>query len=509
MPAVISYSSIAGWNGGASSIEPLEGDGYFSFNVSPNPAAVVVGLVAHDESVLPSEVTHGFYVHGDVVEVMESGAVIATAPTAHATDKRLVIARGNGVVTYQYDGWSHTSEVASFGAQYLDVSIYASGDFVDNPQRGGVGYGGVVLPPLAFLGGDVSAWSQGGIKLPRLEMRGSGLVGTAGGGGVVLPNLLMRGANHDGAEGGVTLPQLSLYGTGGYPAPQLQYGAMAIPPLVFGGSGLAGTVGSGGITLPRLLQRGANHDDGQGGVTLPQLRLLGLARPVLDYGLASSTLALAARAYGHAPLTAKVESTLQLSDAVSLSVIVDGVVYDTLSLSDQAFGYQLLTAVAQSTLLLGDSAGSAAALQHAVNVLTGAITTYSGFDFNSFALADNGAYAARSDGLYRMRAGDDDGAPISVAIDFGSTDYDTTKAKTVESVFFGLSTDGDVLATLRCDGVDRSYRLTRRGDLMRATAAKGVSGRRWNLTLEVAEATEFELDAVEHVVSVAARRSTR
>ncbi|MNG21487.1 hypothetical protein D3C84_1058580 [compost metagenome] len=72
-----------------------------------------------------------------------------------------------------------------------------------------------------------------------------------------------------------------------------------------------------------------------------------------------------------------------------------------------------------------------------------------------------------------------------------------------------MTTDGDALVTLRCDGVDRRYRVLSRGAVSRATAAKGVSGRTWGLVLEVADATEFELDAVEHIVSVAARRGIR
>lgn len=510
VPAAISYSTIAGWNGGGRSIEALAADGYFSFTVSPNPAAVVVGLADAEATESPGEVRHGFYVHGSTVEVMESGVVVATAPSAHATAKRLTITRSGSQVVYRYDGWTYTSEVASFGEQYLGAAIYASGDFVDNPERGMAGSGGVILPAIACIGGNVSEWAQGGIKLPRLVVHGNGLNGTVGSGGVVLPALQVRGANHDGAGGGVVLPRLTLEGMGGYPTVQLLYGAVAIPPLAFGGNGLNGTVGSGGVTLPRLLLRGTNHDGGQGGVTLPRLQLLGIARPVLDYGLASSTLLLASGARGFAPLTATARSTLQLSDALVLSVIVDGVVHDSLALSDRAIGYQLLTAVVQSTLLLGDSAGpGAAALQYAVNVLTGALTTYSGFDFNAFALAGDACYAARSDGVYRLRPGDDDGQPIRVAIDFGVTDYGSIRGKTVEGLFFGLSTDGEVLAALTCDGVERRYRVTSRGPVSRANPGKGTSGRQWGLVLEVADATEFELDAVEHIVNGAGRRGTR
>jgi hypothetical protein len=39
--------------------------------------------------------------------------------------------------------------------------------------------------------------------------------------------------------------------------------------------------------------------------------------------------------------------------------------------------------------------------------------------------------------------------------------------------------------------------------------AKGVTGRRWSLSLEVVDATEFELDLVEIMVGINTRRWTR
>ncbi|MNF00020.1 hypothetical protein D3C80_1987760 [compost metagenome] len=76
-------------------------------------------------------------------------------------------------------------------------------------------------------------------------------------------------------------------------------------------------------------------------------------------------------------------------------------------------------------------------------------------------------------------------------------------------MYLGLDTDGEAVVTLRNDGVDRAYRVIPRGPLMRADAARGVTGRQWNLTLEVVDATELTLDGVEQLVAVATRRWTR
>jgi len=43
---------------------------------------------------------------------------------------------------------------------------------------------------------------------------------------------------------------------------------------------------------------------------------------------------------------------------------------------------------------------------------------------------------------------------------------------------------------------------------MRAKPAKGVNARLWNVSLEIVDATEFELDLVEIQVGVSSRRWT-
>src|SRR3990167_4499295 len=73
VPATTTYTSINGWNGGARSIAQLDGDGYFEFQVRDVPAGIVIGLSLGDTSTLPNEPTHALYLHGTVLDVMESG----------------------------------------------------------------------------------------------------------------------------------------------------------------------------------------------------------------------------------------------------------------------------------------------------------------------------------------------------------------------------------------------------------------------------------------------------
>lgn len=516
--ASVTYTAINGWNGGGRSIDPLTGDGAFRFQVSSVPSAVVVGLSGADTSTLPNEPSHAFYVHGTTVEVLESGVSVATSANPHAYATPLAISRSAGTVTYLHGNWSYTSAVASVGDQHLDAAIYASGDYVDNPELlaplalNGRAVG--TLPPLfgVSLGEGVTSYSRAAGILPALFGGSAGLTGEVGGVTASLPLLLARASDYpySAAEGG--LPLLSAYGDGGFPQVSLITAVGALPPLATWGYGYTGEVGSASGSLPLIAAQGSDRAGyGAASGSLPLLWGMGLAladtgdnRADNSYLAAGDFYTSARRPSGYA------QSALTVQDSYTLSMLVDGTVFDSLALSDSTSAYRLLTALAQSGLLLGtDSSTGNVAAQYAVNVLSNALTTYDGFDFLQFARTDTAVYAVRSDGLYRLRPGDDNGSPISVYVDFGETEFGSVKAKTVEQVFLGLSTDGDVLVTLRSDDGERTYRAIQRGPLLRVNAARGVTARRWNLTLEVVDATELELDTVEQLIAVSTRRWTR
>lgn len=518
-PGTVTYSSVTGWDAGGRSIAPLIGDGGFRFEVSQGAIGAVVGLVAEDYSQLPNEATHAFYVHGNTVEVMESGTVVATAPTPHDAAKPLLITRAGSRVFYLYDGWVHASEAPiTADPVYLDAALYASGDYIDNPALlAGAQYGSGALsgslPALEAFATDASSYGYLRGKLAPLLAQINGTTHASGTLYGVLPPL--AGMLVDRGGYGQLLGALpALLGDlhGGFPETTIGSLVGVLPPLsgyLRGYTGGNGTLYGVLPSLAGMLTNRAGYGELRG--ELPAMRAFMLTLPPVDYGRADNSILIVGDLFiATARQSARAMSALQLSDTWVFTITLSDTVFEALALSSDATAYRVLTALAQSGLLLGgDSGASAAAVQYAVNVLTGALTTYSGFDFGGFALAGDAVYACRPDGLYRLRPGDDDGSPIAVSVDFGTTDYGSVKAKTVQDVFLGLTTDGEVIVTLRSDGTERSYRATARGPMMRATAARGAMGRRWNLALEVADATEFELDTVEHVVGVAARRQIR
>ncbi|MNN47597.1 hypothetical protein D3C81_1620250 [compost metagenome] len=141
-----------------------------------------------------------------------------------------------------------------------------------------------------------------------------------------------------------------------------------------------------------------------------------------------------------------------------------------------------------------------------MNVLTRALSQYQGFAFDAFANVNQLLYACRSDGVYLVRPGDDNGDAIDAFVDFGATDFGLTTVKGLDAVYLGATTDGQLFVRLRNETSDRLYRVKQRGPIMRSDPAKGASGRIWNIALEVAAATDFELDLIEVLATPTGRR---
>lgn len=523
VPPTVTYTSINGWNGGARSVDQLNGDGYVEFQVNSAPAGVVVGLADRDSTTLPSEQTHGLYIHGAVVDVIESGAVVHTASISHTYDNVYRIARQGLTVTYSSGAWSYTSAVQSAGAKFVDVSIYASGDYVDNPDIVATQATGSAVGALRALTGYgyEGAYAEAYGSLPALTGQAQSVFVTSAAGSLLPLQGVGSNFPYDYATG--VMPRLTGVADGGYPDVSLIYGVGTLPLMVGGGLGFTGEVGTVEATLGAL---GGWASEG------PYAEAFGTLAPLQGYADSGwpipnekfvSEALLAGDFYIPSNVAAaSIMDSLELTDELTYVLLVEDAIYDALLLSDSMTVEQAMEALIQESLLLGnDLSGvlrielpggviAGEPLQYAVNVLTGAITTYSGFGFTSFARSGQDLYGCKGDSVYRVRRGDDDGTPIQGHIDFGASDYGSTGVKSIEAVYLGATTDGQLVARLVADnGDERQYRVVQRGPIMRAVTAKGVGGRIWNVALEIIDASEFELDVLEVQVGISRRWGSR
>jgi hypothetical protein len=522
-PASTTYTAIVGWNAGGRSIESLAADGSFQFNVGPNPIGVVVGLVNQDLSTLPTDQSHAFYVQGTTVSVLERGVEVATVPTTHNEATPFVISRSGLQVTYKYGAWEYVSATPSFDAVYLDTSFYFTGDFVENPSiEVGADVSGSAIGTLRAIDGIASD----AISTSLVQLVGYGSVSRLTGYaslsndsvGVAAGSLgRLSGLAADGfyAQADGVIAALNGEALGGFDLPAFVFGYGVIPSVIGAAVCLVGGVGTVESSVKPLDALAADYPMNYGQASGTLQPLFGaqayLIDPALDTPITASGALLGDYFFVDYREQAFIRDAVELRTAFTARVSVTDAIFDALDLRDTLTFQQFVQAVIRDRMAIsGDhKSAQAAAIQYAVNVLTGAPTTYQGFAFDSFASAAGSVYATDSTGLYRVRPGDDNGSPISVELDFGATDFGTPNAKVVETVYLGVTTDGEVLLRANRDGDDSLYRVVQRGPIMRALLAKGSTGRRWNLALEVVDATHFELDLVEIMVGVSTRRWMR
>jgi hypothetical protein len=524
VPPTTTYTAITGWNGGASSIASLDGDGAFEFQVGARPFGVVVGIGGQDQTTLPSEQRHAFYIHGDSVDIMEHGQVVAVGVVAHAESNTYRISRAGAMVTYTVGDWSRVSMLQSAGAVVLDASLYASGDHIDNPQLLATavhtGHAEGQLPALSGRGG-MAEYAEAFGGLPALSGEALALPWALAAGN--LPSLAGVAADRPYSSVAGALPALTGSADGGFPQLSIISMVGALAPLAGIALSQTGEIGQAAGTLPALGGLAADRPYGAASGSLGAFT--GMASsgwPVPNEAYFSSGLALLTLYRPDDVSSAVFASGLQLGSSFDLvpmgeaafsSVLLLGSVWSSEYAVDGAFGSGLRIV----TRMFGDRvaeegleallAGQPA--QYAINARTGAPTQYSGFDFGGFAQVGQALYAFRPDGVYRIRPGDDDGAPLQAFIDFGSSDYGTSQVKRLEAVYLGLDTDGETTLRLVSDSGEHAYRVERRGPMARARTAKGASGRLWNMVLEIEDATHFELDAVEAQVGASTRRLGR
>lgn len=551
-PASTTYSTIAGWNSGGISNPRLVGHGYMTFKIAPYAIGVVAGFNPKADTASVADCTHAIALLYGSVFVWESGVQVA-ALTGVSPSSTFQIRRSKaGVVTYAADDVVvYTSAVPSTAPVRLDVSLYMSGDYVDDPgvfsvlegsALGTVGTTGVFNPAARVVGlvgttGFASGFKgnnrYGGARTSvgttslvgvHIDFLGEAL-GTVGvSGSARAAENISRGtirgftgvatdrANYS-SSAGVYRGAFESYCLGGMPEVSVAYSdgiapspcgfSLAPSGEVFNGAGV--TKAYIGVSADRTPYsfvngtvsgrfRGYSHDvrEAPDVAVLPEVVLLTTA--MTPYSDIVATFVSSVDVGTDIILTVEIESGLEWFDAlltnstVAGSYDVDAAWADTVGVSSQT-GYK--------------NAG----VQYATNVNTNAITRYDGFDFLRILNTPSGAYGLRSDGVYLIGGDTDDGQPRDGFVDLGANLFGGTLTKHLDSVFFGLTTDGTPMAVIAGDdGVKRAYTVVKRAEYMRADVGKGRVAKRWKLRLEVYSATQAELDSVELVVHKSSRR---
>lgn len=517
-PAQILTQDILGWNGGASSIATLSGDCYATFKFPPKPIAVVCGLAGGDASADYNEATHAFYAHGTTLQIVERGVVVATVTgVTLSTQPTLTIIRRGARVTYHVGAWQYTSGSQSSGPVVLDAALYSSSDYVDVPV-----FAALSGVSLAVPQGGGFAWSlraldahlgiaQAGFawRLPKLTNTITGVQTGLNRFSWTLPSLAALLSDH--AVGMLDLHLPLLRSTISSGAPQFAVGGFAwvLPPLQ-----PSLVMKTGGLVhfawiLPKPAYLFADRPYAQFKLELPAFNTYMDDGPMAGtYGV-MEPVALVDFYHSAGTLLGVIQDGLGFDLELTLLLIFEADYYDGLLISESWTVTQLIAAMIRDGLAVNSSLANTQreALQYAVNIATGAVSTYQNFDFLGFVQAGGETYGYRADGLYRLGGNTDDGALMEALLDIGSIDPGSNLKQRMECAYLGLSTDGHAFMRLvGDDGEEWLYEIEQRADAARAKFGRGLQSREWRVSLKLIDVTAVDLQSIEFVLYTASRR---
>lgn len=550
-PSYSSVTRVYGWEGSASSIEMLT-NGFFEWTADTTNGAIVAGLILGElaDSGLPiaqEDTTHAIRItanSGRGVHYVQFGTSFGYLAPQNASVRYnrlnryrilrkddvvwLMVLSTEGVLLDRYE-----SPIASIGPVQLGAFFYASGDYIQDPifvAEDDPVYGDLWNAAEIHITQSISIDSGVPATIPALTARGGNSAAAKGAAVITFPSISVTASGENPGRANFSMPSMSLFGGYNYaiaeselaPLWALGYGSDINPDTQRGyaevalwvnafGLGSAANTAVANFNLTKLKAIGADYNYSSGEAEIP-VSVYGF-----DLGSTNGFYTLRQRQYFTDFMWS--EATIEINvdysfgfDAMELTAIIvlDNEINSFLDLNDSADVAAFLNAVVESGLSIDDifTIPAQSNLQIATNAQTFSATNYSGFEFNSFAEVNGVMYGMRHDGIYIIRKGDDDGATRDYSVDFGDDDFGSATRKNVDSIWFGLSSDGqEVFAKVSDDaGATYTYKVSQYAPTARAVVGRGITSRRWRLRLEVVDATEFDLDNVEFSIAASTRR---
>lgn len=545
-PARVEYESVPGWNGGGRSFGNFAENGYAQFYIGKANIASFVGISTAADTLPPGDCSHAFYGYQGNLQIFEDGVSKFTVVGGLADDPLLRITRTAGVVRYFVgDELVYTSLKPSVGYAYLDAALYAIGDFVDSPLIGAVNaikatasVGvtayidnrmraeaeiGVTATARVRSGSTYYLTAEGAVGLDatalvaaEVPMAATAVVGITATASfaqntarLVAPVLQAIGAESSYSQAAlVSGSSYTVDAYGGFPTVEFAYGAVEAPPVFTIGYMTSGGIGTAELQVPKGMVIGAETSYAQAALVYSGAPTIFAYEPWLspdaieidEVILVGSEFEL----YADVPLS--FFSVVEVSDGLFVELeISEGLEwFDSLMVTDSMAELSDQSAEWSDSVYVTDQSSDYrnAVTQLAVNVASAAPVEYTNFNFLKIIHTASGSYGLREDGIYRIGGVSDNGALRTAYVDLGNPDLGSVSQKHVDSIFFGLSTDGEVLAMLRDDSdIERMYRVIERRGYLRADAARGVISKYWRLRLEIIDATQADLSSIEFVVS--------
>ena len=512
VPAKLDQFASIGWNAGARSVRPLPQNGYFQCVIPAAPAGVVVGLSNGGFDHSYAHASHAVAFRKSGMMPIRHGNPLA-ASVALVPGALVRFERFRGRVTVYIDGdLFHTFSEPLAGQAFADVTLYSLADFVDDPEFGALSIGISGVAPAwrgtvaqeayCFIDGYapaavMEAFSRSLIGVDGYAPAGIGYVGSRKFCGIAgrapVPMLGIRSgapeADLCGIIGYGPVPRISMLSTTGVLS-SIEGRAPAAQGFVSSGP-YCGISGAWGVAYEMTTWQPYLPENVSDGGDLIY---------AADFGRLDNVVLF------------MVYDGVEITDNLDLVLLINLEAYEYMGIGDQVTLGGVIQLLAMERVAINSSARAAKqeALQYAVNVLTGALTTYQNFGFTQFARVGGETYAIRPDGLYCLRGDTDNGETLRAMIDFGASDYGTAQGKRIAHVYAGVTTDGEVYVRVTPDdGAERCYRAVGDSPEFRAPVAKGLKARHWRVRLELTDATYADVDNIEVELGVSQRRLSK
>lgn len=499
-----------GWSGRASSIAPLTGDGYFSFNIPTSDTGVVVGLSPAPQTSGFADIMFGFYSSHGVASIYESGISVFSYG-AHTSTSQFAVRRRAGKVDYLVDGAVvFSSAFPAFSSTvFLTAALYSGGDSVINAALVLENGGAASMQPLASTG-RVTSYAAGNsyVSMQPLTSVAYSISSYAVNSMSALDSSASGGQGYGYALASMVAP--TSFSTGlTTPSYALSKNIMDYP--VASAHGFTGTNGS---TAASLLPLSSYASVGASSSAI------GSMLPLSSFGYDPGTPNLVNLFSGAGLLTqltsmvntyVVMNSSGLLTGILTVKTEVTGQINSSATASGTLVPQQVLQAILSSiakssSLSFDDSAPMA----WVINTKNSGTTRYNNYGFNSYAKIGQYYYGVKNDGIYRLNGASDAGTPIAASINFGKTDFGTSMLKSLTNCYIGVASSGAMVLKVVADG--STYYYTARGnstnlETQRIDVGRGFRANYFELELQNPTAGgAFELASIEFTPIPLSRR---
>ncbi len=499
-----------GWNSGGRSIDGFSINGHIEFTATTASLGVIAGLNETNPDAGYRDINYAFQLSRGVARIFEDGIEKHYAG-AFDNGATFRISRRDGEVNYLIDGdVVYTSLIPSAGDLFLDVSLYAGGDYVDNPEveaDSGSGTATLTFEPMEVNGGIAYAQSGPLMRLQPLTAYGRTSVGME----LELQPLTLLAGDRIYGEADIELESFTLSAGQIEEAPPYALGSLSLSMLSMAAHGMTGEVGQIDVSLRPMSLLSGEGSYGEARLSLQPLEMLAGAYE----GNTNGTLLGLATAGSTMTYIGFVD-VLLLDGAGAVTtmgtlVLKDAAIAETVDVANTMTITAIMQALMETNLSM--FAGIPVLTEDGevwvVNDETGASTSYDNYAFNSFAKYRGKYLGAKADGFFLLEGDTDDGSPVRSAISFGKHDFGTTAKKTVPNCYIGLASDGHVYLRVIADGQTYTYKTVSNTDYLatqRIKLGRGIAANYLTFELYNEEGADFELSPVEFEAITLSRR---